>query len=126
MASSRWRVYFIFDPLNPTSVWKISTAPERQDVAAFLDDTKLLNLTWSCSSVVLTFHILLEVPADRERNSPPCEETQEKWRSLSWLVWSWVEVIRNMGCSSRDPAGPNPNERREAIPQWAHHLQGEP
>ncbi|KAK5620726.1 hypothetical protein CRENBAI_019570 [Crenichthys baileyi] len=30
------------------------------------------------------------------------------------------------GCSSRDPAGPNPNERREAIPQWAHHLQGEP
>ncbi|KAK5614519.1 hypothetical protein CRENBAI_020674 [Crenichthys baileyi] len=30
------------------------------------------------------------------------------------------------GCSSRDLAGPNPNERREAIPQWAHHLQGEP
>ncbi|MEQ2239989.1 hypothetical protein ILYODFUR_010345 [Ilyodon furcidens] len=30
------------------------------------------------------------------------------------------------GCSSRDPAGPSPNERREAIPQWAHHMQGEP
>ncbi|KAK5622096.1 hypothetical protein CRENBAI_010487, partial [Crenichthys baileyi] len=30
------------------------------------------------------------------------------------------------GCSSRDPAGPSLNERREAIPQWAHHLQGEP
>ncbi|KAK5622160.1 hypothetical protein CRENBAI_009068 [Crenichthys baileyi] len=29
-----------------------------------------------------------------------------------------------LGCSSRDPAGPSPNERREAIPQWAHHLQG--
>ncbi|KAK5610246.1 hypothetical protein CRENBAI_008644 [Crenichthys baileyi] len=27
------------------------------------------------------------------------------------------------GCSSWDPAGPSPNERREAIPQWAHHLQ---
>ncbi|KAK5622843.1 hypothetical protein CRENBAI_023966 [Crenichthys baileyi] len=30
------------------------------------------------------------------------------------------------GCSSRDPAGQSPNERGEAIPQWAHHLQGEP
>ncbi|KAK5617117.1 hypothetical protein CRENBAI_012876, partial [Crenichthys baileyi] len=30
------------------------------------------------------------------------------------------------GCSSWDPAGPSPNERREAIPQSAHHLQGEP
>ncbi|KAK5598870.1 hypothetical protein CRENBAI_002894 [Crenichthys baileyi] len=30
------------------------------------------------------------------------------------------------GCSTRDPAGPSPNQRREAIPQWAHHLQGEP
>ncbi|MED6272872.1 hypothetical protein CHARACLAT_001102 [Characodon lateralis] len=31
-----------------------------------------------------------------------------------------------LGCSSRDPAGPSPNERREAIPRWAHQLQGEP
>ncbi|MEQ2280568.1 hypothetical protein AMECASPLE_021225 [Ameca splendens] len=30
------------------------------------------------------------------------------------------------GCSSRDPAGPSPNERCGSIPQWAHHLQGEP
>ncbi|MEQ2291395.1 hypothetical protein AMECASPLE_013038, partial [Ameca splendens] len=30
------------------------------------------------------------------------------------------------GCSSRDPAGPSPNERREVIPHWAHHRQGEP
>ncbi|MEQ2198758.1 hypothetical protein XENOCAPTIV_017848 [Xenoophorus captivus] len=31
-----------------------------------------------------------------------------------------------LGCSSRDLARPSPNERRETIPQWAHHLQGEP
>ncbi|MED6237325.1 hypothetical protein ATANTOWER_022802 [Ataeniobius toweri] len=29
-----------------------------------------------------------------------------------------------LGCSSRDPAWPSPNERHKAIPQWAHHLQG--
>ncbi|MED6289047.1 hypothetical protein CHARACLAT_032325 [Characodon lateralis] len=40
-------------------------------------------------------------------------------RDLSDSAW-WP------GCSSRDPAGPSPNERRETIPQWAHHLQGEP
>ncbi|MEQ2246487.1 hypothetical protein ILYODFUR_039003 [Ilyodon furcidens] len=31
-----------------------------------------------------------------------------------------------LGCSSRDPVGPSPNKRREAIPHGAHHLQGEP
>ncbi|MED6294639.1 hypothetical protein CHARACLAT_023125, partial [Characodon lateralis] len=31
-----------------------------------------------------------------------------------------------LGGSSRDPAGPSPNERRKTIPHWAHHLQGEP
>ncbi|MED6233361.1 hypothetical protein ATANTOWER_010739 [Ataeniobius toweri] len=31
-----------------------------------------------------------------------------------------------LGCSSWDPAGPSPNERREDIPQWAYHLQEEP
>ncbi|MEQ2185437.1 hypothetical protein GOODEAATRI_018129 [Goodea atripinnis] len=29
-----------------------------------------------------------------------------------------------LGCSSWHPAGPSPNERHKAIPQWAHHLQG--
>ncbi|MED6282428.1 hypothetical protein CHARACLAT_032070 [Characodon lateralis] len=29
-----------------------------------------------------------------------------------------------LGFSSWHPAGPSPNERCEAIPQWAHHLQG--
>ncbi|MED6278974.1 IQ motif-containing GTPase-activating protein 3 [Characodon lateralis] len=43
-------------------------------------------------------------------------------------AWGWdsSESAWWPGCSSRDPAGPSPNERREAIPQWAHHLQGEP
>ncbi|MEQ2261951.1 hypothetical protein XENORESO_018567 [Xenotaenia resolanae] len=27
-----------------------------------------------------------------------------------------------LGSSSRDPAWPSLNERRKAIPQWAHHL----
>ncbi|MEQ2241420.1 hypothetical protein ILYODFUR_025080 [Ilyodon furcidens] len=45
--------------------------------------------------------------------------SQARDRDLSESAW-WL------GCSSRDPAGPSPNERREAIPQWAHHLQGEP
>ncbi|MED6262493.1 hypothetical protein ATANTOWER_020471 [Ataeniobius toweri] len=33
---------------------------------------------------------------------------------------------RAPGYSSQDLAGPSTNECREAIPQWAHHLQGEP
>ncbi|MEQ2227189.1 hypothetical protein ILYODFUR_035230 [Ilyodon furcidens] len=40
-------------------------------------------------------------------------------RNSSESAW-WLR------CSSRDPAGPSPNERHETIPQWAHHLQGEP
>ncbi|MEQ2238492.1 hypothetical protein ILYODFUR_033729 [Ilyodon furcidens] len=46
------------------------------------------------------------------------------WRQ----AWGWdsSESAWWLGCSSRDPAGPSPNERREALPQWAHHLQGEP
>ncbi|MEQ2221707.1 hypothetical protein ILYODFUR_018433 [Ilyodon furcidens] len=33
---------------------------------------------------------------------------------------------RAPGYLSWDLASPRPNKRREVIPQWAHHLQGEP
>ncbi|MED6279235.1 hypothetical protein CHARACLAT_032472 [Characodon lateralis] len=29
-----------------------------------------------------------------------------------------------LGCSSRDPAGPSPNERRKTIPQWPTTCRG--
>ncbi|MEQ2301907.1 hypothetical protein AMECASPLE_000997 [Ameca splendens] len=48
-------------------------------------------------------------------------------RPIAWSqAWGWASQRAHIpGYSLQDPARPSLNERREAIPQWAHHLQGE-